>query len=127
MPLYEYQCSSCAHRFERIVKFSDPAVRTCPQCGKDALDQMISAPAIQFKGSGWYVTDYSHKNAAASAPLKQDGGSESASAGTDSGNGNGSSSSSEKSGGSEKSADNGSSLPNSAPASAPASSSPASV
>ena len=57
MPLYEYQCESCAHRFERIQKFSDPPVETCPQCG-GAVRKLLSSPAIQFKGSGWYITDY---------------------------------------------------------------------
>lgn len=57
MPLYEYQCESCSHRFERIQKFSDPPVDTCPQCsGK--VRKLISSPAIQFKGSGFYITDY---------------------------------------------------------------------
>ncbi|MDP2055418.1 MAG: zinc ribbon domain-containing protein [Acidobacteriota bacterium] len=57
MPLYEYQCESCSHRFERIQKFSDPPVDTCPQCsGK--VRKLISSPAIQFKGSGFYLTDY---------------------------------------------------------------------
>lgn len=65
MPLYEYQCTACAHRFERIVKYSDP-VPSCPKCGKDAVEQLISAPAVQFKGSGWYVTDYAKKNSAGS-------------------------------------------------------------
>lgn len=57
MPLYEYQCKKCGHRFERIQKFSDPHVKKCPECG-GAVEQVISAPAVQFKGSGWYVTDY---------------------------------------------------------------------
>ena len=57
MPLYEYQCKKCSHRFERIQKFSDPHVKKCPECG-GAVEQVISAPAVQFKGSGWYVTDY---------------------------------------------------------------------
>ena len=57
MPLYEYQCLKCKHRFEKIMKFSDRPVTKCPECG-GKLEQMISAPAIQFKGSGWYVTDY---------------------------------------------------------------------
>jgi len=57
MPLYEYQCDSCARRFERIQKFSDPAVGTCPACGGQA-QRLISSPAIQFKGSGFYITDY---------------------------------------------------------------------
>ena len=70
MPLYELKCGSCGHRFERIVKFSDPPVKSCPHCGKDAVEQVISAPAVQFKGSGWYVSDYARKKtpgAAASA------------------------------------------------------------
>jgi putative FmdB family regulatory protein len=57
VPLYEYQCKKCGHRFEKIQKFSDPHVKKCPECG-GVVEQMISAPAVQFKGSGWYVTDY---------------------------------------------------------------------
>jgi putative FmdB family regulatory protein len=57
MPLYEYKCEACAHRFERIQKFSDPPVETCPQCGGH-VKKLLSAPAIQFKGSGFYITDY---------------------------------------------------------------------
>ena len=60
MPLYEYQCKKCGHRFERIQKFSDNMVKKCPECG-GPVEQMISAPAVQFKGSGWYVTDYAKK------------------------------------------------------------------
>ena len=60
MPLYEYECSDCALRFERIQKFSDRVVRTCPEC-KGRVDRLVHAPAIQFKGTGWYVTDYSDK------------------------------------------------------------------
>ncbi|MDR3763378.1 MAG: zinc ribbon domain-containing protein [Acidobacteriota bacterium] len=63
MPLYEFQCNKCAHRFERMMKFSDPQPETCPSCG-GPIRQLISAPAVQFKGSGWYVTDYAHKNSA---------------------------------------------------------------
>ena len=61
MPLYEYQCKKCGHRFERIQKFSDPHVKKCPDCG-GAVEQVISAPAVQFKGAGWYVTDYAKKS-----------------------------------------------------------------
>jgi putative FmdB family regulatory protein len=61
MPLYEYQCESCAHRFERIQKFSDPPVAACPLCGA-GVRKLLSSPAIQFKGSGWYVTDYARKS-----------------------------------------------------------------
>jgi putative FmdB family regulatory protein len=57
MPLYEYQCESCGHRFERIQKFSDPPVDACPKCGSP-VRKLISSPAIQFKGSGFYITDY---------------------------------------------------------------------
>ncbi len=60
MPLYEYQCKKCKHRFEKIQKFSDPALKKCPECG-GAVEQLLSAPAVQFKGSGWYVTDYARK------------------------------------------------------------------
>ena len=60
MPIYEYQCRKCHHRFERIQKFSDPHVKKCPDCG-GPVEQVLSAPAVQFKGSGWYVTDYAKK------------------------------------------------------------------
>lgn len=56
MPLYEYQCKKCG-RFETLQKVSDPPLQSCPTCGK-AVGRLISAPAFQFKGSGWYVTDY---------------------------------------------------------------------
>jgi putative FmdB family regulatory protein len=61
MPLYEYECKKCHHRFEKIQKFSDPHMKKCPDCG-GPLHQVISAPAVQFKGSGWYVTDYAKKS-----------------------------------------------------------------
>jgi putative FmdB family regulatory protein len=66
MPLYEYQCKKCGHRFEKIQKFSDKMVKKCPDCG-GPVEQMISAPAVQFKGSGWYVTDYAKKSHAPSS------------------------------------------------------------
>ena len=66
MPLYEYQCKKCHHRFERIQKFSDPHVKKCPDCG-GPVEQVLSAPAVQFKGSGWYVTDYAKKAPASAA------------------------------------------------------------
>ena len=61
MPLYEYQCEACGHRFEVIQKFSDQPVETCPRCG-GAVRKLLSSPAIQFKGSGWYITDYAKKD-----------------------------------------------------------------
>ena len=61
MPLYEYECRKCKHRFEQIQKFSDKPVKKCPECG-GPVEQLLSAPAVQFKGSGWYVTDYAKKS-----------------------------------------------------------------
>jgi putative FmdB family regulatory protein len=66
MPLYEYECKKCHHRFEKIQKFSDRMVKKCPDCG-GPVEQMISAPAVQFKGSGWYVTDYAKKSSSQSS------------------------------------------------------------
>jgi putative FmdB family regulatory protein len=60
MPLYEYLCTKCGHRFEEIKKFSDKQPTKCLKCG-GVIEQVISAPAVQFKGSGWYVTDYAKK------------------------------------------------------------------
>ena len=57
MPLYEYECDACHHRFEVIQKFSDPPIHKCPKCGS-TVQKLLSSPAIQFKGSGWYITDY---------------------------------------------------------------------
>ncbi len=62
MPLYEYQCEKCG-RFERIVKFSDPPLAACPTCG-GPVAKLFSSPAIQFKGSGFYITDYPKKSSA---------------------------------------------------------------
>jgi putative FmdB family regulatory protein len=60
LPLYEYQCPKCG-RFELIRKFSDETVTKCPTCGSD-VQKLLSAPAIQFKGTGWYITDYARKD-----------------------------------------------------------------
>jgi putative FmdB family regulatory protein len=57
MPLYEYQCDACGHRFEVIQKFSDAPLESCEKCG-GTVRKLLSSPAIQFKGSGWYITDY---------------------------------------------------------------------
>ena len=57
MPIYEYECEKCGHRFEKIQKFSDPLVDTCPKCA-GAVHKLQSAPAFHLKGTGWYVTDY---------------------------------------------------------------------
>src|ERR1700722_3072463 len=76
MPLYEYECKKCHHRFERLQKFSDPHVKKCPKCG-GPIEQVISAPAVQFKGSGWYVTDYAKKSSTGSATGSSNGDSSS--------------------------------------------------
>jgi putative FmdB family regulatory protein len=84
MPLYEYRCKTCLATFEVIQKFSDARVETCRSCGGEA-QRMFSAPAIQFKGTGWYITDYARKGkvdpesspapSAPSASTSSDGGS----------------------------------------------------
>ena len=61
MPLYEYQCQSCEGRFEKIQKWSDPPIETCPKCG-GKVRKLPSSPAIQFKGSGFYINDYPKKS-----------------------------------------------------------------
>jgi len=66
MPLYEYQCEACTRRFKVIRKFSDPELQVCTLCGKGPVQRLMSSPAIQFKGSGWYITDYSQKGKAGS-------------------------------------------------------------
>ncbi|MCS6287353.1 MAG: hypothetical protein H8K10_00060 [Nitrospira sp.] len=60
MPIYEYQCTSCAHRFEVKQGIKDEPIKECVRCGKEVM-KLISSPAIMFKGSGWYITDYSDK------------------------------------------------------------------
>jgi len=60
MPLYEYRCRTCGHQFELIQKFSDPPMDRCERCG-GAVEKLLSAPGLQFKGSGFYITDYARK------------------------------------------------------------------
>ena len=76
MPLYEFQCDACESRFERIQKFTDPNPETCPKCGKAPVRKLPSSPAIQFKGSGFYITDYAKKSSpdASSGKSSNDGG-----------------------------------------------------
>lgn len=62
MPLYEYRCEACGSTFEKIQKFSDPPIDVCEKCGKGPVRKLISSPAIQFKGTGWYITDYAKKS-----------------------------------------------------------------
>ena len=62
MPLYEYQCTECEATLEAIQTFSAPPLKDCPECGRSSLKKLLSAPAFQFKGSGWYVNDYARKD-----------------------------------------------------------------
>lgn len=61
VPIYEYECNKCGHRFEAVQKVSDPPLTKCEKC-KGKVERLISSPAIQFKGTGWYVTDYARKD-----------------------------------------------------------------
>jgi putative FmdB family regulatory protein len=84
MPLYEYLCEACHRRFELIRKFSDPELQECTLCGKGPVQRLISSPAIQFKGSGWYITDYSQKGKSGSESSSASSTSESKSTTSDS-------------------------------------------
>lgn len=78
MPIYEYQCQECKHRLEALQQLSEPPLTTCPEC-EGELRKLFSAPAFQFKGSGWYVTDYARKGGETEKKDKKDresGGSE---------------------------------------------------
>ena len=71
MPLYEYQCKKCKHRFEKIQQFSDKPLTKCPECG-GPLEKLISASSVQFKGSGWYVSDYGRKGSSGPSSSSSD-------------------------------------------------------
>ena len=91
MPLYEYLCDACGQRFELIQKFSDPAPEACTKCGKGPVERQKSSPAIQFKGSGFYITDYARKGSSSEgdgskgSSAKKESGSESSAPSGDSG------------------------------------------
>ena len=119
MPLYEYECDACGHRFEKIQKFSDPLEDTCPKCGGH-VHKLMSSPAIQFKGSGFYITDYP-KGDKGSAP-KSDGGKSDKAAKADKPASTESSAKSEKSGASSDSGSPAASTSTTSAASTPAAS-----
>jgi putative FmdB family regulatory protein len=73
LPLYEYQCAKCGHRFEKIENVGASETKKCPKCGGKA-ERLLAAPAIQFKGTGWYVTDYAGKKPGADAGEKSGDG-----------------------------------------------------
>jgi len=72
MPLYEYVCKNCGERTEVIQPVGEKPITACPHCGKRALKKAISAPAIQFKGSGWYVTDYARAKSESGSSSKRE-------------------------------------------------------
>ena len=77
MPIYEYACGSCEHRFETIQRASEEALVDCPSCGEGALKKLLSAPNFRLKGSGWYETDFKtgdKRNVAGDASAEGDGG-----------------------------------------------------
>ena len=110
MPLYEYECEQCHRRTEKIQKFSDPALTECPYCGGHHLERLIHAPAVSFKGGGWYADLYSSSKSGGAAKESSDSG----------GSSSGASSSDAASAVSGSSASSGAAA---APAAAPASSS----
>jgi putative FmdB family regulatory protein len=96
MPLYEYQCEKCGESFEVMQKFSDEPLSTHAKCG-GPVHRLISAPALQFKGSGWYITDYAKgSGSSGNGSAKSGESSESKGSSSDSGSTAASSSSSEK-------------------------------
>jgi putative FmdB family regulatory protein len=82
MPLYEYECDACHQRFERIQKYSDPPIDVCVKCGKGPVRKLFSSPAIQFKGSGFYITDYARKSSTDSGKTGGDSSSSATSSST---------------------------------------------
>jgi putative FmdB family regulatory protein len=73
VPIYEYQCDACQHKFETIQKVSDPLLEECPECGEKSLRKLVSAAAFRLKGTGWYVTDFKDKPAEKSAGQSKPG------------------------------------------------------
>lgn len=78
MPIYEYQCAACGHRFERLQQMSEERLRVCPECGKPELNKVISATSFHLKGGGWYADGYDKPKSSGAAS-----GSDSSTAGSD--------------------------------------------
>lgn len=76
MPIYEYECRQCAKRTELLQRLGEAPLATCPECGGE-VKKLVSAPAVQFKGSGWYVTDYAGKGKGPAGSKPEGGKSES--------------------------------------------------
>lgn len=103
MPLYEYQCDACGKRFEVIQKFADAPADTCRHCGQGPVHKLLSSPAIQFKGTGWYITDYAKKSNSDAGKSGSPASSDSSSGGKSEGGSSEGGSKSDKSEKSEKS------------------------
>ena len=103
MPLYEFECEACKSRFERIQKFTDANPEACPTCGKGPVRKLPSSPDIQFKGSGFYITDYAKKSSSEAGSGSKSGNSEKS--GSDSSAGSSSSGDSKSSDSKSKSSD----------------------
>ncbi|HEX4004757.1 MAG TPA: zinc ribbon domain-containing protein [Acidobacteriaceae bacterium] len=101
MPLYEYRCKNCGHQFEKIQSFSAPEEKECPVC-QGPVEKLLSAPAIQFKGSGWYVNDYASKSSKSMKASAESGGKSSESGSSDSKSSDKPAASSDNSGSSSK-------------------------
>lgn len=69
MPFYQYECDSCEHSFEELQKMKDPFLKQCPKCGDKKLRKLFGVPALIFKGTGFYATDYKNKDG---PPIKED-------------------------------------------------------
>jgi putative FmdB family regulatory protein len=77
LPLYPYRCTQCGHQYEKVQKFNAEPETVCPQCG-GPVERTLTAPALQFKGSGWYINDYAPKAASGSASKPADSSSSTA-------------------------------------------------
>jgi putative FmdB family regulatory protein len=77
VPLYEYECRKCGRRTEKIEGVDGPHLKKCPHCG-GKVERLVTAPAIQFKGAGWYVTDYAKKSSGGDSEKPAAGGAEAA-------------------------------------------------
>lgn len=72
MPIYEYQCDACQHYFDAMQKMGEEPIKICPVCQQPSVKRLVSAAGFQLKGSGWYETDFKHKNKPATIETKQD-------------------------------------------------------
>jgi putative FmdB family regulatory protein len=117
MPLYEYKCTACHRHTEKIQKFSDPEITVCPHCGGH-IERVLSAPAVSFKGGGWYADGYGNAKPKSSGEASGDGASGNGSKSTADSKASGDS----KAGGDSKSGTDSKSSSDSTPAAAPAAS-----